>query len=254
MFSLPHRIVSDRDSLFTSHFWQHLHRLLNIKLKMSTLFHPETYGSLERSNKTAIKALRHYVNRRQTDWMDHLIHVETQMNNSVNATINFSPTELVFGSRLRLFPTFREGDIDTSATTVPAVTEHLDRIVESVAIAKDNHFTAKTLQTKYANQSRRADPEHAVGEMVMLDSRNIRRRIKGKGKSGKLYPRYLGPFKVIKARPATSDYQLELLSATEYSSVYPVYRIPCQTATKIHPQRSQIIPFTQTYQTITRNS
>jgi hypothetical protein len=67
MFGLPHRIVSDRDSLFTSHFWQHLHRLLNIKLKMSTSFHPETDGSSERSNKTAIEALRHYVNRRQTD-------------------------------------------------------------------------------------------------------------------------------------------------------------------------------------------
>jgi hypothetical protein len=223
MFGLPHRIVSDRDSLFTSHFWQHLHRLLNIKLKMSTSFHPETDGSSERSNKTAIEALHHYVNRRQTDWMDHLIHVETQMNNSVNATTNFSPTELVFGSRLRLFPTFREGEIDTTATTVPAVTEHLDRIVESVAIARDNQLTAKTLQTKYANRSRRADPEHAVGEMVMLDSRNIRRRIKGKGKSAKLYPRYLGPFKVIKARPETSNYQLELLPATEYSSIYPVF-------------------------------
>src|SRR5579859_4357705 len=128
-----------------------------------------------------------------------LIHVETQMNNSVNATTNFSPTELVFGSRLCLFPTFREEDIDTSATTVPAVTEHLDRIIESIAIARDNHLTAKTLQTKHANKSRRADPQHAVGEMVMLDSRNLCRRIKGTGKSAKLFPRFLGPFKVIEA-------------------------------------------------------
>ena len=110
------------------------------------------------------------------------------MNNSVNTTPNFSPTELVFGSRLRLFPTFRGGDIDTSATTVPAVTEHLDRIVECVAITRDNHLTAKTNQTRNANRSRRADPEYALGNMVMLDSRNIRRRIKGKGKSAKLYP------------------------------------------------------------------
>jgi hypothetical protein len=223
LFGLPQRIVSDRDSLFTSHFWQHLHRLLNIKVKMSTSLHPETDGSSERSNKTAIEALRHYVNRRQTDWMDHLIHVETQMNNSVNATTNFSPTELVFGSRLRLFPTFREEDIDTSATTVPAVTQHLDHIVESIAIARDNHLTAKTLQTKHANKSRRADPQHAVGEMVMLDSRNLRRRIKGTGKSAKLFPRFLGPFKVIVARLETSNYQLELLPVAEYSSVYPVF-------------------------------
>jgi hypothetical protein len=223
LFGLPQRIVSDRDSLFTSHFWQHLHRLLKIKLKMSTSFHPETDGSSERSNKTAIEALRHYVNRRQTDWMDHLIHVEIQMNNSVNATTNFSPTELVFGSRLRLFPTFREGDIDTSETTVPAVTEHLDRIVESIAIARDNHLTGKTIQTRNANRSRRADPEYVEGDMVMLNSQNIRRRIKGKGRSAKLYPRHLGPFKVIEAWPETSTYKLELLPATEYSSIHPVF-------------------------------
>src|SRR5579859_7741213 len=190
---------------------------------MSRSLHPETDSSSERSNKTAIEALRHYVNQRQTDWMDHLIHVETQMNNSVNATTNFSPTELVFGSQLHLFPTFREEDIDTSATTVPAVTKHLDRIVESIAIARDNHLTAKTLQTKHANKSRRADPQHAVREMVMLDSRNLRRSIKGTGKSAKLFPRFLDPLKVIEARPETSNYQLELSPVAEYSSIYPVF-------------------------------
>jgi hypothetical protein len=37
-----------------------------------------------------------------------------------------------------------------------------------------------------------------------------------------LYPQYLGPFKVIEAQPETSNYQLELLPAAEYSSIYPV--------------------------------
>ena len=33
----------------------------------------------------------------------------------------------------------------------------------------------------------------------------------------------MGPFKVIEARPETSNYQLELLPVAEYSSVYPVF-------------------------------
>src|SRR5439155_11205692 len=111
LFGLPQSIVSDRDKLFTSHFWKELHRLLDIRIKMSTAAHPETDGSSERSNKTAIEALQNYVNRRQSDWMDHLIHVETAMNNSVNAITKMTPTQLLFGTSIRLFPSFGPGTI-----------------------------------------------------------------------------------------------------------------------------------------------
>src|SRR5216117_3259961 len=61
-FGLPRAIVSDRDKLFLSKFWKELHRLLNVKIKLSTAYHPETDGATERANKTIIEALRHYVN------------------------------------------------------------------------------------------------------------------------------------------------------------------------------------------------
>ena len=93
---LPKSVVSDRDNLFVSKFWKELHQLLDIKIKLSTSYHPDTDGSSERSNKTVIESLRNYVNRRQTDWPDHLIHVETAINNSVNATTDYTPTEMVY--------------------------------------------------------------------------------------------------------------------------------------------------------------
>jgi len=220
LFGLPRSIVSDRDKLFTSHFWKELHRLLDIRLKMSTTAHPETDGSSERSNKTAIEALRSYVNRRQTDWMDHLIHVETAMNNSLNATTKMTPTQLLFGTSIRLFPSFRATAIDTP---VPAVAEFIERINESVAIAKDNHLAAKTVQTHNANKHRRPEPKYKVGDMVMLDSRNIRHRLKKNGRSAKFYPRFLGPFKIIKARPDSSNYELKLSPAVDFESIYPVF-------------------------------
>jgi len=39
---LPKFIVSDRDVLFTSTFWRHLHELVGTKLKMSSAYHPQT--------------------------------------------------------------------------------------------------------------------------------------------------------------------------------------------------------------------
>ncbi len=61
---LPKAIVSDRDTLFTSIFWSHLHKLIGTKLKMSSAYHPETDGLTERSNRTVGAMLRQVCSRR----------------------------------------------------------------------------------------------------------------------------------------------------------------------------------------------
>lgn len=65
-------------------------------------------GSTERANNTAIEVLQLYATRRQTDWVDHPMHVELAMNNSVNATTRQAPTELLYGTSIRLFPLIGE--------------------------------------------------------------------------------------------------------------------------------------------------
>ena len=205
-FGLPLAITSDRDKLFVSNFWKQLHKKIKIDLRMSTSFHPETDGSSERSNKTAIEALRHFVNVRQSDWADHLIHVETAMNNSVNATTSKTLTELLYDTSIRLFPSINSH----SKVTVPAVTDYIQRIQDSIALARDMHAQAKTQQTTYANKRRRPEPQYKVGDKVYLDTKNLRLRIKQKGRTAKFYPRFVGPFKIIKMKPETSTYKLEL--------------------------------------------
>ena len=207
-FGLPKAMTSDRDKLFTSGFWKELHKRLRVHLRMSTSYHPETDGSSERSNKTMIESLRHYVNLRQSDWADHLIHVEAAMNNSVNATTGKTPTELVFGTPLRLFPSPR--DLAEPSVDIPAVTDYIQRIQDNISFARDRHAEAKTKQTTYANQKRRAEPDYKVGDKVYLETKNLRLRIKKKGRSAKFYPRYVGPFAIAKTEPATSNYTLEL--------------------------------------------
>ena len=66
-FGFSNAITSDHDKLFTSGFWKELFKKIAVHLRMSTSFHPETDGSSERSNKTAIESIRHYVSVRQHD-------------------------------------------------------------------------------------------------------------------------------------------------------------------------------------------
>ena len=54
---LPKNIISDRDVLFTSTFWTHLHKLVGTKLKMSSAYHPQTDSSTKRANRTVTQML-----------------------------------------------------------------------------------------------------------------------------------------------------------------------------------------------------
>ncbi|GJX37193.1 putative reverse transcriptase domain-containing protein [Tanacetum coccineum] len=58
---VPVSIISDRDSRFTSHFWQSLQEALGTRLDMSTTYHPQTDGQSERTIQTLEDMLRAYV-------------------------------------------------------------------------------------------------------------------------------------------------------------------------------------------------
>ena len=86
----------------------------------------------------------------------------------------------------------------------------MEKIENSISIARDNHARAKTRQATYANRHRREEPDYREGDYVYLNTQNLRLKIKRKGRSAKFYPRAIGPFKITKAQPETSTYTLKL--------------------------------------------
>ena len=57
---LPETLVSDRDPVFTSHFWRRLLELCGIWANRSSAFHPQTDGETERMNSALKQYLRIY--------------------------------------------------------------------------------------------------------------------------------------------------------------------------------------------------
>ncbi|GKC83961.1 putative reverse transcriptase domain-containing protein [Tanacetum coccineum] len=98
---MPISIISDRDSHFTSRFWQSLQSALGTQLDMSTTYHPETDGKSERTIQTLEDMLRACVIDFGKRWEKHLPLVEFSYNNSYHVSIKTAPFEALYGQKCR---------------------------------------------------------------------------------------------------------------------------------------------------------
>ncbi|GJX16137.1 putative reverse transcriptase domain-containing protein [Tanacetum coccineum] len=98
---VPVLIISDRDSKFTSHFWQSLNKSLGTQLDMSTTYHPQMDGQSERTIQTLEDMLRACVIYFRKGWDRHLPLVEFSYNNSYHTSIKDAPFEALYGRKCR---------------------------------------------------------------------------------------------------------------------------------------------------------
>jgi hypothetical protein len=91
LHGLPKHIISDRDVLFTSIFWGHLHKLIGTSLKMSSAYHPETDGSTERANRTVTQMLHQCIGEKQADWVAKLPAIEFAINSAHSESTGYAP-------------------------------------------------------------------------------------------------------------------------------------------------------------------
>nr|GEW08327.1 putative reverse transcriptase domain-containing protein [Tanacetum cinerariifolium] len=98
---VPISIISDRDSHFTSKFWQSLQDALGTQLDMSMAYHPETDGQSKRTIQTLEDMLRACVIDFGKEWEKHLQLVEFSYNNSYHGSIKAAPFEVLYGRKCR---------------------------------------------------------------------------------------------------------------------------------------------------------
>src|SRR3569833_74289 len=92
----PDNLVSDRDRLFTSQFWDKVTSLWGTQLRMSTAYHPQSDGQTERMNRLLQDYLRHYVSPFHDDWEDYLCMAEFAINNAKNESTGDTPFKMVY--------------------------------------------------------------------------------------------------------------------------------------------------------------
>ncbi|WVZ50700.1 hypothetical protein U9M48_001932 [Paspalum notatum var. saurae] len=202
LHGVPKKIVSDRETQFTSHFWKRLHESMDTRLNFSSAYHPQTDGQTKRTNQILEDMLRACAIQYGTSWDKSLPYAEFSYNNSYQASIKMSPFQALYGRRCRT-PLHWDQPREKQLFG-PEIIEDAERQVRMI---RENLRIAQTRQKSYADYRRR-DLEFVVGDFLYLKVSPIRGLHRFKVK-GKLVPRYIGPFKIID-RKGEVAYQLEL--------------------------------------------
>ncbi len=90
-------IVSDRDVIFTSNFWRHLHKLIGVNLHMSSMYHPKSDGSTECANRMITQMIRNCISLDQKDWVSRLPAIKFAINSACSDSTRYSPFSLNTG-------------------------------------------------------------------------------------------------------------------------------------------------------------
>jgi hypothetical protein len=217
LHGLPKTIVSDRDSIFTSIFWQELFRIVGTKLTPNTSYHPQTYGQTEIVNKWVEGYLRNYVTGQQKAWVKWLYLCEYCYNTTYCMSIGMSPFKALNSYDPLTFVEIVFGD-----SRVPMAKEWIQESQDILKELEDHLQRAQNQQKLYVDR-KRVERAFEVVDLVYLTLQPyIHASIKKNG-TEKLKPHFYGPYRV-KRKFEEVAYELEL---PQGSIIHNVFHVSC---------------------------
>jgi hypothetical protein len=215
LHGMPLSIISDRDRIFTSALWKELFLLAEVKLQMSSSYHPRSDGQTERLNQTMETFLRCFVNSCPAKWSSWLPLTECWYNSCYHSTVGCSPFEALYGYTPKHF-----GVSVLESVQVPELKLWLKDRKLMTNLIKQHLSRAKQRMKKQADQNR-FERSFEVGDMVFLKLQPYVQSSLAERSNKKLAFKFFGPFKVI-ARIGKVAYQLDLRPS---SSIHPVFHV-----------------------------
>jgi len=103
-FGLPKRIISNRDPVSMSKFWRALMDKMDVRLRPSAAYYPQTDEQTEIMNKKVEELLRCFVDHIQATWDLLLTDVEVAYNQSTHSVTTYTPFYMVYGFKPRTVP------------------------------------------------------------------------------------------------------------------------------------------------------
>lgn len=219
-YGVPREIHTDQGRQFESTLFQELCALLGVKKTRTTSFHPQSDGQSERNIKTLVKMLAIAAEQKR-DWDAHLPYISMAYRSTVQESSGFSPNFLMFGRELAMpvdvmMPMPEEDD----ATPGEYAKKMRERLYYAYELARNTLRRSVERQKRLYNQ-RVFGEKIKEGDVVWVAN-----KVKKKGESPKLSPKWKGPSLVTKVY---NDVIVQVhLTATKVSNLHVDLLKPCE--------------------------
>lgn len=200
IFGYPVRVVSDRGTAFTCKMFEDYCSKHGIKHVLNAVASPRANGQVERLNRTILSSLTAHMGDQQKGWDAYLSKVQLGINTTVSQGTDKSPMELLCALRPRLAKDLVGG----------VFMDNIDTLRLEAAQVIENK--AHKMKTRF-DRRRRLGATIRVGQLVMVE----RKILKPGLSSGKLVPKYAGPYKVTAILP---NDRYEVTSLTKGKRAY----------------------------------
>ncbi|XP_057746886.1 uncharacterized protein LOC130966135 [Arachis stenosperma] len=215
LHGFPKSIVSDRDKVFISKFWQQLFHAQGTTLAMSSAYHPQTDGQSEVLNKTLEMYLRCFCFENPKRWLDMLPWAQFWYNSTYHNSIKMPPFKALYG---RDPPSLVRYEI--SAGDELPLQELLlgrDKLIEQL---KSTLLRSQQFMKTQADKHRRFI-EFEEGDLVLVKLQPYRQHSVALRRSQKLGMRYFGPFPICRKLSSVA-YRLELPAEAKIHNVFHI--------------------------------
>jgi transposase InsO family protein len=198
-FGVPHSIITDNDTNFTSKEFKSYCESMGIKLKFASVAHPKTNGQVEKANGLICNGIKKRLlaplEKAKHAWVDELPSVLWSLRNTPNAPTQETPFFLVYGAEAVLLVEItheapRIADYD-KMTSTEALQDDVDALDEARYVALARAIQYQQSLRNYHN-TRVRPRSFGVADLVL--------RLKHDG-HGKLESPWVGPYIVTEVIP-----------------------------------------------------
>jgi Integrase zinc binding domain/Integrase core domain len=218
-FGLPDKMISDRGPQFVAKAFRAMLSRLGVNSALSTAYHPQTDGTMERVNQEIEAYLAIYCHFHPETWKKSLATLEFTHNNRRHADRPKTSFEIIQGESPKVLPLTYEN------TKFPSINDKVKQMMADRDEALAAHELART---RMAERRRNTFIPFTIGQKVWLDTRNMKMNY-----HKKMAPKREGPFEIEEVLgPVT--YQLKLPTTWKIHNVFHAVLLKPYVETEVH--------------------
>ncbi len=160
IYGILEDIVSDRGPQFTCKVWQAYCKHLDVNVSLTSGYHLESNGQVERLNQEIGRYLRTYCSREQDKWSSFLPWAEYAQNSFTSSSTGLTPFQCVLGYQPPMFPWSGEPSMVPSGDDW---IKNSEWVWDSAHVRLQRAVRAQQIQ---ADRRRRPHPNYQPGQRV----------------------------------------------------------------------------------------